>query len=198
MWFDKKPRREVTEEPQHWPTERMIADGHADYAIPEDLEGLDESILKDIAALCECPEYAPDECIPCQAHILYLERQQERLALLTPPDYDIAVADEPEDDIPEGEVIPPLLDLIQRVTDRDKPVTVRFAEQVGVLRDLVSEMLEGPPIPPPGVTLEDLSLLVVATQRWIAMTEAQGVDLSDNQQQVLDATKTLVARLHHG
>jgi hypothetical protein len=204
MWFDRKPRREVTEEAQHWPTERMIAEAHADYATPADLEPMDDDTLLLIA---EVESYAPDECIPCLAAVTVLERQKERLEALNPPEYEpLVLADTSDEEIQRGqdaldESHPGLRHEMMAAldaTDDTTPVAERFARQVRHLNDLVEALLEGPPIPPPGVSLEDLSLLVVASQRWIAMTEAQGVDLSPGQQQVLDATKTVVARLHHG
>lgn len=208
MWFDKKQGSEtVTNEsqPQHWPTERMIEEGHTEYATPEDLEALPESILADIAQLCEVDEFAPDECIPCLAHVLFLKRQAPTDQPQHPvvADYvSVPVSDEEPGPLPEG--IPEVADDYAGIAEAEREifapeaVAERFARQVGVLDALVKELLEGPPIPPPGVTLEELSLLVVGAQRWIAITEAQGVELSLPQQQVLDATKALVARLHRG
>jgi hypothetical protein len=190
-----------TPEPEHWPTERMIQEGHADYATKEDLEGLDESLLADIAQICDVDQFAPDECIPCLAHTMYLDRQKAKLEALNPeepaepdsdhptPKLDALMAEEPKwVDSPS--------DTVTNISN--VPVAERFANHVRVLANLVEEMLEGPPIPPPNVSETELALLVVAAQRWIKITEAQGAELADSQQRLLDATKALVARLHHG
>ena len=205
MWFEKR-RDRVSEEkqPQHWPTERMIAEGHADYATSEDLEGASPRRLLDIAQICEVDTYAPDECIPCKAAVMFLEQEEEKNAPEPEvPDYepeerptpalDEMVAESPPwddaDDQPYG----------KRVSDARHADPMReVARQAGYLQQLIEEALDGPPIPPRNVSEEELALLVVGAQRWIKITEAQGVELAPAQQQILNATKTLVERLHRG
>jgi hypothetical protein len=203
MWFDRKPRREVTEEAQHWPTERMIAEAHADYATPADLEPMDDDTLLLIADICEVESYAPEECIPCAAYALYMDRQHERLAALAPtsPEDHAALEEEAMAAMRAAEEGGASFQEIQQAgvsTLKAKPVVERFADQVGVLQSLVTELLEGDPIPPPEVSLEELALLAVAAQKWVKITEAQGTEmLSPQQQAVLDSTKALVSRLRH-
>ena len=207
MWFGnrREPVTQPATEPEHWPTERMINEGHSDIATPEDLEGLDGQALYAIADICEVTTAAPDECIPCLAYAKIMDAEAEaarkRLEEMTPPTPaaiepgSLEVTYEPEPSeisarhVLSGRLYP---------FPEEKPVVERFAEQVRGLQELVSELLEGPPIPPPGVTQHELALLVVAAQRWIRITDAQGVALANDQQHILDATKTLVARLHHG
>jgi hypothetical protein len=202
MWFESRRREPVSEEtPQHWSTERMILEGYAEIATPEDLEQRTDESLVNIAKICEVEEAAPDECIPCAAYALYMDRQHERLAALAPTS--------PEDHEPSIEETQPRLVETMRMESpfREEPaiqnisqvpVVERFADQVGVLQSLVTELLEGDPIPPPEVSLEELALLAVAAQKWVKITEAQGTEmLSPQQQAVLDSTKALVSRLRH-
>jgi hypothetical protein len=200
MWFEKRRDPVDASAPKHWPTERMIQEGHADYATPEDLEGLDDSLLVDIAQICEVDEMASEECIPCLALEMYHQRiddARKQLEEIAPPPIlpQVRIEEIPVEDL--GGDVQPFPEPI-RAPEPDKPVVERFAEQVRALDGLVAELLSGPPIPPPNVSLEELGLLTVAAQRWIRITEAQGVELSPTQEQVLDATRTVVARLNHG
>jgi hypothetical protein len=206
MWFESRRREPVSEEtPQHWSTERMILEGYAEIATPEDLEQRTDESLANIAKICEVEEAAPDECIPCAAYALYMDRQRERLAALA-PNADLAahvekqVSEAIKEPIEEELFLgkPPFREepAIQNISQ--VPVVERFANQVGVLQSLVTELLEGDPIPPPEVSLEELALLTVAAQKWIRIIEAQGTEtLSPQQQAVLDSTKALVSRLRH-
>lgn len=214
MWFDnRKKHPDVSEEPEHWPTERMILEGHADYATPEDLEGLDDSLLVDIAMICDVDQFAPDECIPCKAHTMHLERIEEakaRLEAMNPalhedeefdpegsdydaidtPKLDALMADE------EPQILPELLNLANTAFNPEThPVEKRFAAKVEELQVLVTEMFSGPPIPPKEVDLAELGLLVLAADKWVKMTQAQGMDMSPKAKAVLDSTEALVARL---
>lgn len=181
MWFDRKQRREhVAEETpdlEHWPTERMIAEGHADYATPEDLEGLDDAILTDIAQLCEVDQFAPDECIPCLAHVTLLERRSHDEAE-DEPEHPFAFVDE----------------YFGPSTPKLEPPAQRFAAKVRELDALVAELLEGPPIPPPNVSLEELAALVVGAEKWVKMIDAQGLELAPAQKQVKDEIERVIAK----
>jgi hypothetical protein len=200
MWFEKRSKHvsETEKEPlEHWPTERMVLAGHADYAMREDLADLPDADLIKVANICTLSEFAPEECIPCYAHTMYLDRQKARLEEMDPDIPD----DEVYDENGEFRETPKLNELVNETMSfiepdvKPEPVADRFAAKVEELNDLVREMLSGPPIPPKDVSVTDLALLVVGAERWVKMTEAQGVELSDNQQQVLDSTKALVARL---
>lgn len=209
MWFDRKRREQVTEtQPEHWPTERMITEGHADHATQNDLVGLDENTLLDLAEICLVETLAPDECIPCLAYVMVQERRKEAaqraLEELNPHPQDVenqAVA-VMQQSFDAGGTFQDVQEAGEKVVAGayldERPVAERFAAEVRVLDLLVSELLEGPPIPPPNVSEDELALLVVAAQRWIKMTEAQGIDLPPAQKQVLDATTALVTRLHRG
>lgn len=192
-------------EPQHWPTERMILEGHAEWATHEDFEGVGDDILLKIAEICEVPDTQPDECIPCWAYAEYMERQQNRLTEMAP--------DMPEPETlfeTDGDAEYPVKEEDSSKSDEESSFTDRpvFAQQarhadpvmevhrtVKYLDGLLEEVLNGPPIPPKDVTVAELAMLVIAADKYIRMTEAQGVELASNQQQVLDATKELVARL---
>jgi hypothetical protein len=194
----------VSEEtPQHWSTERMILEGYSEIATPEDLEQRTDESLANIAKICEVEEAAPEECIPCAAYALYMDRQHERLAALAPtsPEDHAALEEEAMAAMRAAEEGGASFQEIQQAgvsTLKAKPVVERFADQVGVLQSLVTELLEGDPIPPPEVSLEELALLAVAAQKWVKITEAQGTEmLSPQQQAVLDSTKALVSRLRH-
>ncbi len=198
MWFERKRNNDVPEQTlEHWPTERMILEGHADYAVPEDLEGLDISILTDIAQLCEVNQYAPEECIPCLAHTMVNDLRKASA--------EQAVEEYvPDEEVYDEEVPTPKLDTLLHavppwtgsdIGPDDTPVADQFASKVAELSLLVEELLEGPPIPPPNVTVPDLALLTLAADRWVKITDAQGVDFGPEQQQMLDATRELVARL---
>lgn len=209
MWFEKrsKPVSEPEQAPEHWSTERMILQGHAEYATREDLADASDEVLVDVAGICEVTQADPDGCIPCWAYAEYLERQQKRLEDMAPRD---PRADEDDDDHgaqefdPEGsdydEYDTPKLDALmsEPVDTRARsevPVVERFANHVAVLQADIAEMLDGPPIPPKDVSLSDLALLVLAADKWVNITEAQGLDLSPTNRAMLDSTKTLVARL---
>lgn len=207
------------EEPQHWPTERMIADGHADYATFEDLEGLDEGVLVDIAQLCEVDSFEPDECVPCRAHVIVLERREaaendafkgelDRLhedaeanaawgaSLEREANHIAADTDHP---FPRLEKLvreqPPFL---PDPPPSEEPVVERFAWKVKELNDLVSELLEGPPIPPPNVTLPELGALVVGAKKWLAMIDAQGLELAPGQESVRQEIARVVKKVQRG
>lgn len=202
MWFDKR-RQPVTEqtpeEPQHWPAERMINEGHAEYATKEDLESLGFSELAEIARICEAPEFAPDECIPCLAHVMYLEKETPE------PDPD------GDDDAEEPQIIPELYERAQKVLHEDYPEhaqenrharEMRHADPykeiertVNYLAKLMGEV-NGPPRAR-DLTEVELALLTLGAARWVKMTDAQGVALREEQQQMLDATRDLVARLQN-
>ena len=182
----------MSEQPlEHWPTERMVLEGHAEVAVREDLEDLSDEELAKVAEICVVNEFAPDECIPCYAHTVYLDRQKDRLEDMAP--------DLPEDD-DFGSVETSKLDALVEETPvfeqpTKRPPVERLQLQVAMLQTTLEEIIDGPPIPPKDVSMEELALLVVGADRWVKMTEAQGVDLSPPQQAVLDSTKNLVARL---
>lgn len=168
------------EEPQHWPTERMITEGHAEYATVDDLRPLDIDTLSGIADLCEVGLAAPDECIPCWA---YAEIQERRKP--------------PEEDEPEGED-PVLSDpLITGPVDTEPvaPLTTVLRQQALSFIETLNAVLDGPPIPPKDVSLEELATLTLAAKNWIRLMDAQGLELSPKQQILLDETRRLVSRL---
>lgn len=167
------------ESAQHWPTERMVMEGHAEFATPEDLEGLTDEALWEVSNICTVEEMAPEECIPCLALVKVIENHSA----------------EAEDDTPK---LDNLLHMPSVFTSPEEPEAVpvaeQFASKVAELSLLVEELLNGPPIPPPNVSLPDLALLTMAADKWVKMSEIQG-GLLPEQQQVLDATRSLVARL---
>lgn len=193
----------------HWPTELLIEIGN-DIATREDLAELSLGELWEFAKTCEMPELAPDECVPCYAHTMALEQTEQAQQALSPDVPDVPEYEPPADaatealDLVEEEPgFPRLEDLMESKPpwaqeNRHSDPVQEFARSVGYLNDLVQEMVSGPPIPPREVTLDELAVLVVAAQRWIKITEAQGIELAPAQQTLLDATKALVARLHHG
>lgn len=208
----------------HWPTELLIEIGN-DIATREDLEELTTEELIEFAKTCEMGDLAPEECIPCYAYQMVLHRMEDTLTPDVPEyepsptakDHDIlgtkcikcgmpAADIEPDSDCTGVFVINDAA--APEALTQEKPPWAQenrhndplqeFARSVGYLNDLVQEMVSGPPIPPREVTLDELAVLVVAAQRWIKITEAQGIELAPTQQTLLDATKALVARLHHG
>lgn len=222
MWFNKPRREPVTEEiseyvhnpafeqagvstaaeieAEHWPSDRMASEENGKYAAwatEDDLNELSDAELGVIANLCKVDTAAPTECIPCLAAVMLAEKYSVQ-SNAGPGEEGIPFDDPSFAQVPDSQPIQPLADALTRAAQHDMPVAERFAYRVRELETLVQEMLEGPPIPPPNVTLEELSLLAVAAQRWIKITEAQGIDLPPNQQQVLDATKSIVSRLHRG
>lgn len=192
MWFERrKPVSEEPEAPQHWPTERMIQEGHAAYATTDDLKPLDIDALTGVAVLCEVQEVAPDECIPCWAYAEIQERQkepEEEPGERETPKLDALVAEDPPwvDEKPYG----------LRFTDARHGDPVREIQRQAQYMDrLVEEILNGPPIPPKEVSLEDLACLTLAAKNWIRLMDAQGLELSPKQQSLLDETKQIVSRL---
>lgn len=200
---------------EHWPTERMITEGWAEFSIPEDLEGLPDEKLVEIATLCQVDQYSPDECIPCLAHVTLMERREaerERLETLAPQEvlWDLPglqeALDQPMDTAiltgpggapfpdfgPDGGTPDP------RPTVEEVPVVERFAQQVGVLQGMVATLLDGPPIPPPGVSLEELGALVVGASRWLQMLDDQGLELAPAQQAVRAEISRVVAKVRRG
>lgn len=159
---------EQAPEPQHWPADRMIREGHAEYADSADLEGLPDPALLAIAQICEVETYAPNECIPCLAGVVLAERAQEaRNELLNTP--------------PGGD---PGLERQQPEPNSTVPVVDRFASHVRMLNSLVDELLSGPPIPPPEVSQAELAALVVGAEKWLANINSQGLELAPNQERI--------------
>ena len=202
----------MTQTPQHWPTERMITEGHADYATPEDLDGLDNSLLIDIARLCDVETLEPDECIPCRAYTIIADREKTKEeGTQTAPSNTITYNPEsPEDQarlqaeidaVEAGREMPRLSSLMgepSRFQTEEKPVVERFADAVEGLQELVTELLEGPPIPPPNVTLEELGALVVGAKKWLSTLNAQGLELSPGQESVRQEIQRVVEKVQRG
>jgi hypothetical protein len=195
MWFERK-RRDVEEAPQHWPTERMVNEGYPEYATETDLEGLSGEELFKIAAICNVVELAPPgECLPCLA-------MAKAMDMAPPPEVEAGEASEVEEYAPPRLVEDPDHDPAyvdsqthnEPVEEEERDLSEIFADKVAELGVLVEEMLHGPPIPPKNVTMVDLSLLMLAADKWVQMSEIQG-GLAPQQQQMLDATKALVSRL---
>jgi hypothetical protein len=203
VWFDNK-RSETVEDPQHWPTERMIAEGH-DVVSVEELEALADETLRTLAHLCQVNAVG-DECVSCQAYVTLLERSMERTTdTLTPPEVpDYQPAAKTEVNHLPGDVFPPLEEDAPFPVPTDTrnaseiPVVERFASHVRTLSLLVDEMLEGPPIPPPNVTLAELGALVVGAKKWVAMIDAQGLELAPNQQQVKAEIERVIEKVQRG
>jgi hypothetical protein len=215
MWFEKRSKSvsETEKEPlEHWPTERMVLAGHAEVAMRDDLEGLSDEDLAKVAEICIVNEFAPDECIPCYAHTLYLDRQKNRLEEMAPelPEPEYLHETDADAEYPVDHPLPGMKDRAESGESEADGVTewpaharqARHADPVlevhrtvKYLDGLLEEVLNGPPIPPKDVTVAELAMLVIAADKYIRMTEAQQVELATNQQQVLDATKALVARL---
>ena len=201
MWY------QMSDEPQHWPTERMIAEGHADYATPADIEALDTGLLEDISVLCKVDTWAPDECIPCLAGVTVVERRKAEVeAALAPPE---PTYPDPEPGSPADLSVPPF-DRTSKVefgevSDEDLtraeeamslvPVAERFASHVNVLQQLVVEMLQGPPIPPREVTLNELGALVLGAKRWLAMLDSQELTLSPDQEAIRQEVRRVVDKV---
>lgn len=190
----------MSEEPQHWPTERVILERPdlASFAMPEDLEGLSEVGLTPVASLCEVDRFAPDECVSCLAHAMLLDlrkaaEQDERDEELIDLAEKALEEEEEERETPKLDNLLHMPDLFDR-NEEPAPVAEQFASKVAELSLLVEELLEGPPIPPPNVSLADLALLTLAAEKWVKMTEVQG-GWSPEQQTMLDATRDLVSRL---
>lgn len=187
MWFNERKQNVAEVDLEHWPTERMIESGHAEYATPEDLEGLPEERLIEIASLCQVDQYAPDECISCLAHVMLMEKREEEKARLLALAPHILQEDEAPFPDPGGEPEVPEAEEI--------PVVERFVQQVEALSDLVAELLEGPPIPPPGVSTEELAALVVGAERWINIMDGQGIQLAPQQEAVKNEIARVVAKV---
>lgn len=157
-------------------------------------KNLSNADLQAIAGDCEVDAMDPENCVPCLASVALMER-------LTADEGGQSSAGPGEEEIPfenadeEPKVISELLELAQRHPVEPKPVAQEFAEQVGVLQNLVQTMLLGPPIPPPNVSLDELAILAVASQKWLAIIDAQDVELAANQEQFRQAVRTLVARI---
>lgn len=201
MWFERKRQPMPEEDLNHWPGERMIAEGYSEYAVPEDLEGLSDEVLVNIAEVCQVNEFAPDECIPCLAHVTLMERREAEKAQLE--------AMSPTLDAVDG-YLPGLGGAMDMPLDPDGllrgdatfpaeteeiPVVERFARQVRSLSDLVGELLEGPPIPPPDVSTNELAALVVGAERWVNIMDAQGIELAPQQQAVKNEIARVIAKV---
>jgi hypothetical protein len=143
MWFEKRSKPVSENALEHWSTERMILEGHADYATAEDLEGLDDSLLLDISKICEMDVMSPDECIPCMALAMHLDRQRERLENLAPKDehLDPNLGDAGEIDFkPETPKLDALMDEAPVFTEPEvKDTASQFADKVAELQDLVTD-----------------------------------------------------------
>lgn len=191
MWFDKK-RRPMAE---HWPTERMITENHSDYATPGDIEGLATNLLVDIAQLCEVETAAPDECIPCLAYAIVMDREAEKTRLLQESLENPTGAPEAEEE-PEERETPALDGLVAEETVFEPvPVAEQFRAKVEELHVLTEQMLSGPPIPPPNVTLEELAALMLGAKRWLAMLEGMGAALAPEQESIRTRIQAVVDRL---
>lgn len=190
MWFNKKRSEPL----QHLTPEQMIENGE-DIATFEDLEGLGDSELARILQLCDVEPADPDACVPCRAYVM-LETRQE--------DHGEEEWRLPSDSLEE--YAEPLQKALEEGTDGDvwpspvarKPVAEQFAEKVEELSLLVAELLQGPPIPPKNVELNELAVLVVAAQKWTAMLDsqlAQGFALSEEQRNLKALVEQVTGRL---
>lgn len=196
----------MSEQPlEHWPTERMVNEGHAEYAIAADLEDLSDEELAKVAEICIVNEYAPDECIPCLAHVTYLERQKQHLEDLAPalPEDDDFGSEDEERDTPQLDALMKeepswgereAHDFIPVEVKKRPPVEI-LQLQVAMLAETLDDIVNGPPIPPKEVSLAELGLLVLAADKYVRMVEAQEIELSPGARVMLDSTRELVARL---
>lgn len=188
MWGERKRRKRVSKHQS--PEQRLEA--NEQFATFEDLDGLTEQALYEIAIQCDEEPALPEECVPCKAFVLWHEIRQAA-----------ALKDAKED---EEEPFRPAISVdhppasgepaIQNISD--VPVVERFASQVRVLSLLVEEMLHGDPIPPPEITIEEVAALTVGSKKWLAMLEAQGLTLSTEQEQVREAVRAAVAKVQRG
>lgn len=204
MWFDKRKRpgsvTEQTSEEGHWPTERMILHGHADYATPGDLEGLDTGLLRDIAQICEVEEYAPEECIPCLAGTMVIDRiaeAKERLDNMAPHETpeDTKVLPEQVDWEAEGAAGVPedVYTVYNHPTEPDPWYVLR--SNLEALQQQLDMALNGPPIPPKDISLEELAALVIGAEKWVKLVDAQGLELAPEQEAVKEEIQRIVAKV---
>lgn len=189
-------------EEKHWPAQRMQEEGYADYMTVEDVEKADDDTLAVLATLCAVDEMQPNECMSCLALAVKSERaHQEAIDHLAAGQPVEEVATDYESyETPfeeEQEVSTPKLDALMSEPDVFEPVPVadQFHAKVQELALLAEQMLAGPPIPPPNVSLEDLATLVLGSKRWLAMVEAQGAQFAPDQEAVRQRIQQVVSRL---
>lgn len=206
MWFDRK-RSSVSEQAaEHWPTERMILEGHADYATPEDLEALPSSVLNDIAALCEVESMAPDECIPCLATSLVyqrMEKDRERLNSMNPTEQEFppGITEAMELPLDPGGLLAGDVQahkeryaLYTSTVDQFTPHH-RLELYLRQTQQALDEVMHGPPIPPKDVSLSELAALVVGAEKWVKLVDAQGLELAPEQEAVKEEIQRIITKV---
>ena len=182
MWFDK--RRQPVAENEHITPDMMVALDQP-YTQFEELMALSDEDLVAISTLCPALEYDSVNCVPCRAAEIVLERVGHAPEILAPKE-------EAEEYIPM-----PKLDALMAEPPpfEARPVAEQFAEKVAELDLLVKQVLSGPPIPPPNVSLDDLAALVVAAEMWVKTINAQGLELGPTQAAVKTHVEMLIERL---
>lgn len=203
-WFERK-RRALSKRTHQTPEDR-IEEGE-EFATFEDLEGLDVDTLLRIASECDS-NAEPDSCVPCRAFAILMERSdQEEYQQVAEAveDYDTTLADgltDIEETLGLAEALDVPLDpdnlltgTTTEVPEPEETVVQRFAQQVNALNSLVQELLTGPPIPPPNVTIQELAALVVGAEKWVRMIDAQGLELADNQKAVKTEIERVISKV---
>lgn len=176
----------MPEPEEHQTPERRMAEGKM-IATFADLEGgLTKTELAEVAAECKAEGEDPETCVSCRAlHILFPDADTPNLdALMQEPSI-----------FEEGVPVPELLEVADRILAEDRPVAEVFAEKVRELESLVSTMLEGPPIPPPNVSLEELAAILVGAEKWVSLVRAQGLELGERQEAMVNEVERVVNKI---
>lgn len=198
------------EQPQHSTPEDRIGAGSV-IATFEDLEGLTQDQLYEVANECLVEILDSTICVPCRATEILMEGDEETRAMA------LAILENPlGTDQSMGETVMPE-PRVQGVNDllppeptteestafeselpQEEDVRILFARQVHALNLTVKQMLEGAPIPPPNVSVEELAALVVGADLWLKDMDAriaEGFALTDPYEERRQHIALIVGRL---
>ena len=176
------------EQPQHWPYERWEEAGYQPITA-EEMYSASDGELMGMAAVCEVENLDPENCIPCRAMAIVGDRMNARME------------SQPEVDTEFEEFTPPeplSSEDLAKALDPTKSPVERFAAAVHDLNELVEEMLHGDPIPPKDVSLEELAVLVVASKKWVALLDAQGLELAPSQEALKREVERVIEKVQRG
>lgn len=189
---------------EHWTDEQIEEHGLEEYFVPDALEQASDDDLRKLAELCEAEPINAEECLPCRAAVLLAVRTAAPQSNAGPGEDDSVMFVNSPVDLEENarkvdQDFPSLRNDFNAALDGEPvvPVVQQFAQQVHVLNGLVARMLEGPPIPPPNFTTEDLAVLIVVAEKWSQGLDArlnEGFALSDQQKNIKTLVDQLIAR----
>jgi hypothetical protein len=194
---------------RHSTPEDRVRAGH-EIALFEDLEGLPESRLNEIMLECPVEPGDPDICVPDRAYAILMGRRKEAAdralhKLENPTGVPLTEAEDDNwsQDTAAEDLLEPLAmhsSLAESLPHPELGEDVRdvFIKQVTNLNATVQRMLNGPPIPPPNVTVSDLAALKIGAEEWVKhmhKIREEGFSLNSDHVRILTAVENVLRRM---